>query len=150
MRFEDDLIEMAIRFKKMKLDWEPAVGHYVYDADGVVESGSPFQDGVYFLLNYDCFMQRVGGVQRFKQIMTWLPTWEDAREILRSLGVTDREIQQRLMTERAIEEGEELRALYHAIDMALRLTNETHSVSQPTIKLTRHSSQERMRVSGGR
>lgn len=67
-------IELARRFKQPGLPWEPRVGHYVYDATGAVQPTSPLQNGVYFLLNYDCFMRKVVGVERFQEVITWLPT----------------------------------------------------------------------------
>ena len=115
MKFSSRQIELAVKFKELGLAWEPTVGHYVYDATGAVKPTSPFQDRVYFLLNYDCFMERVGGVERFKTIMTWLPTWSDAREILRSLGVSDKEVQDELVRSQALEDGSELLQLYELI-----------------------------------
>ena len=87
-----------------------------------VDRGSPFQDRVYFILNYDYFMDQVGGVDQFKQIMLWLPTWEDARHVLRSLGVSDAEVDAALQRNRAIERQHELLSLYETI--AERLTSD--------------------------
>jgi len=89
LQFSRQQIELAITFKQLGLVWEPVVGNYVYDLSDALKPSSPFQDGVYFLLNYDCFMQRVGGLDRFKELMTWLPTWNDAREILQSLLIIE-------------------------------------------------------------
>jgi hypothetical protein len=52
--------------------------------------------------------------------MTWLPTWDDARLILRSLRVSDQEIVDYLHQQRAIESGSERFALYELIALALR------------------------------
>lgn len=119
MRFTDSEIASAIKLKQLGLAWEPAVGHYVCDTGRVVKPSSPFQDGVYFLLNYDCFMERVGGLDRFKTIMTWLPTWSDARLVLRSFGVSDEEVQRRLVAANALIHGTELRELYRLITECL-------------------------------
>jgi hypothetical protein len=70
-------------------------------------------------LNYDYFMRQVGGLEKFKQIMLWLPTWQDAREILRDLTVADEEVAARLREHRAIETGGELLQLYEMIAEAL-------------------------------
>ena len=131
MEFSSRQIALAIQFKEMGLAWEPTVGNYVYDATAAVKPTSPFQEHVYFLLNYDCFMDRVGGVERFKTIMTRLPTWSDAREILWSLGVSDKELQDELVRSRALEDGSELLQLYELI--AQHLSKPHESVNSPTI-----------------
>ena len=113
MRFTEDQIHIAKRLKKLGIPWQPQVGHYVYDANRICPKSSPFQQGVYFLLNFDCFMQHVGGVARFRDNMVWLPTWHEAREILRQMGVPDAEVA-RLSTE-AILQDDELTCLYRLI-----------------------------------
>ena len=117
--FSDRQIELAQRFKAAGISWEPRVGHYVYDAGHAVEPTSPFQDHVYFLLNYDCFMRKVGGLERFKQIMTWLPTWGDARELLEQLGMPSSEVQAELLLRNAIVNGDELTVLYELVAQRL-------------------------------
>jgi hypothetical protein len=47
-----------------------------------------FQDGVYSILNCDYSLHQVGSVERCMEIMRWLPTWHDARGILRSFAVS--------------------------------------------------------------
>ena len=73
MRFTAEEIEMARHLRQLGLTWEPRVGHYVYDETGFCQKGSPFQDRVYFILNYDYFINQVGGVDRFKQIRAHCP-----------------------------------------------------------------------------
>lgn len=120
MQFTQQQIDLAGEFKNLGLPWEPSVGNYVYDGTGSVKPSSPFQDGVYFLLNYDYFTQRLGGVVRFKELMTWLPTWDDARKILKSFGVADKDVQHELTEQNSIENGTELLALYKMIGDKLR------------------------------
>ncbi|HAY79687.1 MAG TPA: hypothetical protein DCY79_07765 [Planctomycetaceae bacterium] len=115
MRFSNQELAAATHLKRSGLTWEPAVGNYVYDAGGLVKPSSPFQPGVYFLLNYDCFMQRVGGLAQFKAIMTWLPTWHDARSLLSAFGIGAAEIQHRLEQTNALEQGTELLELYRLL-----------------------------------
>jgi hypothetical protein len=122
MRFTTKEIEMARQLRQLGLPWEPQAGHYVYDETGFCQKGSPFQDGVYFILNYDYFISQAGGVDRFKQIMLWLPIWHDARELLRSLGVSDGEVAAALQTQHAIENQRELLSLFELI--AARLTSD--------------------------
>jgi hypothetical protein len=64
----------------------------------------------------------VGGVDRFKQIMLWLPTWQDARELLRSLGVSDSVVAAALQRQHAIENQRELLSLLEMIAARLRGT----------------------------
>jgi hypothetical protein len=61
MRFTKEQITVAKRLKKLGLPWNPTVGDYVFDQHNICPKASPFQPGVYFLLNFTCFMQHVGG-----------------------------------------------------------------------------------------
>ena len=115
MRFTDEEITLARKLRDEGLPWEPAAGHYVYDETGFCKQSSPFQDRVYFILNYSHFMKAVGGVERFKEIMIWLPTWYDAREILRNYRVPEQQIREHLFNVQAIERGTERLSLYELI-----------------------------------
>ena len=115
MQFSQEEIELAKRLRAHGLTWEPRAGHYVYDETGFCPHESPFQDKVFFILNYKYFMKVVGGVDRFKEIMIWLPTWHDSRQILRSLQVSDSRIAAYLEQHKAIENGCERKALFELI-----------------------------------
>ena len=115
MQFSQQKIQLAIAFKAGGVPWEPAAGHFVFDRDGVVQRSSPFQEGVYFVLNYSHFMKLAGGASRFREIMVWLPTWEQARQILRDSGMSDQTLQSILMERNAISEANELTTLYELI-----------------------------------
>ena len=119
MRYTDDEIHLARQLRDRRLLWQPKAGHYVYDETGFCKQASPFQDRVYFILNYPYFMKTVGGVDRFKEIMTWLPTWEDARQILRNHHVSDQQDLAHLCNEHAVEDGTERFALYRLIASSL-------------------------------
>lgn len=119
MQFSNEEVKLARQLREAGLAWEPQAGHYVYDETGFCKQTSPFQEKVYFILNYDYFMKAVGGVERFKQIMLWLPTWDDARRQLKSLGVSDLRVADRLEQTRAIEQGNERYILYQLIESAL-------------------------------
>lgn len=125
MNYTVEEIKLARQLKSAGLPWEPQAGHYVYDETGFCKQASPFQEKVYFVLNYAYFMKAVGGVERFKEIMTWLPTWDDAREILRNYDMSDEEILQQLGAEKAIEKGTERYALYQLIASSLKNSKET-------------------------
>ena len=118
--FSETEIKLARQLREHGLSWEPAVGHYVYDETGICEKGSPFQEKVYFILNYAYFMQLVGGVDRFKATMLWLPTWEDLRAILRGFGYCDLEVANSLAANNSIGTGEERLALYKFVDAHLQ------------------------------
>lgn len=115
MKFSDEEIELAKELRGLNVPWTPSVGHYVLDQTGVVERGSPFQSGVYFVLNYDHFMSLAGGLARFRETMLWLPTWEDCRGVLGDLNVADNEVAEHLAAAGAIETGRERIALYELI-----------------------------------
>ena len=119
MKFSQEEIEMARELRRLGLKWEPSVGHYVYDENRCCQRGSPFQDRLYFILNYERFMSHIGGVERFKEVMLWLPTWHDARELLRSLGVSDEKVAFRLQDCKALENRNELKVLYEMIAQLL-------------------------------
>ena len=119
MHFSDLEIEAARRLRRRGLSWEPRAGHYVYDETGFCKQASPFQEKVYFILNYPYFMRAVGGVERFKEIMLWLPTWDDLREVLRDLGVSDSVVARFLRERKAIESGQERLALYELVEPRL-------------------------------
>lgn len=114
--YSDDEIEAARRLRRLGLNWEPRVGHYVLDETGICLKGSPFQDKVYFILNYDYFMQLCGGVVRCKEVMLWLPTWEDLRQVIQELGVCDSEVAAYLSDRHAVESGLERLALYELVE----------------------------------
>ena len=120
MQFLDAEIEAARQLRQLGLAWKPAPGHFVFDETGIVDRPSPFQPGVYFILNYDYFMQLAGGAERFAEIMTWLPAWHDARAILQTLDVPDDVVAETLQREQAIRNRRELLVLYRLIEKQLR------------------------------
>ena len=119
MHFSDEEIRLARRLRDAGLEWEPQAGHYVYDETGFCKQTSPFQEKVYFILNYDYFMKAVGGVERFKEIMLWLPTWDDARKQLELLEVPNPDIAHHLEQSQALENGKERLTLYLLIESIL-------------------------------
>ena len=115
MRFSSEEIEGAKRMRESGLAWEPQPGHYVWDDRGLIEKPSPFQEGIYFILDLKHFLRRAGTIEVLKQEPVWLPTWHDARAILRSEGVRDSDVARRLDATRAIENQTELLVLYELI-----------------------------------
>lgn len=135
--FRSEEIEQAHVMKALGINWQPQVGHYVYDTARVVQKPSPFQDGVYFILNYDFFMGLIGGIDKFKEVMTWLPTWEDSRSILVSLGITDAELSERLVSDSAFDGARERLAAYRLIVSLLqqRCSHDRITTSNIEVKL---------------
>lgn len=89
MRFTESEIQWATRLRGAGLEWDPQPGHYVFDIDGMVKAGSPFQAGVYLITSLNAFEALVGGPDEMHRSFAWLPTWEDARDWLRDHGVGD-------------------------------------------------------------
>ncbi|MEM9827960.1 MAG: hypothetical protein AAF958_15320 [Planctomycetota bacterium] len=112
-------IELAKQMHESGLSWEPAAGHYVWDLHDNVERSSPFQEGVYFIINHAYFMNLLGGVDAFREQMVWLPTWEQARVIAGSLGMDGGKLAAFLAEHDAIQEGREREHLYRWIVAAL-------------------------------
>ncbi len=119
MEFSERQIELAKQLKDLGLPWTPALGHYVYDVSGRVQLSSPFQDHVFFILDYDRFVDQLGGIKQLKESMIWMPLWRDAREILRSMGVEDDEVELEIVRKSGIAKGTELLALYEMIAQQL-------------------------------
>ena len=109
------MIEMAISFKAGGVPWRPSAGHYVLDRQSIVQRESPFQPGVYFILNLPHFMKLAGGLDSLIEKMVWLPTWEQARDILRESGLSDQSLQSILQESQSIAEANELTKLYELI-----------------------------------
>lgn len=130
MEFLDEEIALAKRLRELGLPWEPSVGNYVWDENNSCKQPSPFQTGVYFILNYAYFMRMVGGLERFKEIMIWLPTWSDLRSILREFGCKDEWVAKHIQESKAIESGKERVVLY---ELALAELKKRTSKSVPAI-----------------
>ena len=112
IHFSETEIQLARQLRAKGLSWKPMPGQFVLDDSGLVERESPFQPGVFFVLNYEYFMKIAGGVQRFREIMLWLPTWEECRRSLRELGVSDSEVAQHLADCNGLADGQERTRLY--------------------------------------
>ncbi len=112
MKFSPQEIDAAIQLHQLGLPWEPQSGHYVWDKTGLIEQPSPFQNGVYFILDLKHFLRRAGTLEALKRSMVWLPTWHAARDLLESLGADSADIARALQTHNALEYRHELLTLY--------------------------------------
>jgi hypothetical protein len=120
MHFSRQEIALAQYLRHLGLPWQPQVGHFVWDATRVIEIDSPFQAGVYFILDLKHFLRRVGSLAALQAAMIWLPTWHDARAILQDLGVSGQVIADTLQATAALQHGSELVTLYQLIATQLQ------------------------------
>ncbi len=89
MRFKESEIDNAMRLRAAGLSWGPEPGHYVFDINGVVRAGSPFQAGIFLIHSTNTFESMVGGQDEMFENFVWLPTWEDCRMWLNEKGISD-------------------------------------------------------------
>lgn len=89
MRFKESEIDTAMRLRAAGLAWGPEPGHYVFDINGMVRAGSPFQAGIFLIHSTNTFESMVGGQDEMFENFVWLPTWEDCRIWLKEKNVTD-------------------------------------------------------------
>ena len=115
MKFSEREIEIARKLHSLQLQWHPQAGQYVFDLEGIIEKNSPFQTGVYFILDIKHFLRRAGSVEDIKASMCWLPLWEDCRNILKDLDVSWNRIESRLTATSAFENDIERQQLYEII-----------------------------------
>jgi len=92
VRFTESEIDSAMHLRAAGLTWGPAPGHYVFDINGMVRAGSPFQAGVFLINSTNTFESMVGGQEEMFENFAWLPTWEDCRTWLEQEGVADERI----------------------------------------------------------
>lgn len=116
MHFCDEELELAQLFKAYGIEWQPAVGMYVLDQSELIEVPSPFQDRVYFILDLKHFLRRSGTLEELRERICWLPTYEQARELLFAAGVPHRSVAKRLVKSGAIDSGSERLELYRMIE----------------------------------
>lgn len=82
MEFSRNQIELVVALKKAGLPWQPKQGQYIYDLHQKIKPGSPFQDGVYFMHDFDCFVDYFGSVEKLAEACVWIPTFEEARAMV--------------------------------------------------------------------
>ena len=92
MRFTEAEIDNAMRLRAAGLSWGPEPGHYVFDINGVVRAGSPFQAGIFLINSTNTFESMAGGQDEMFENFVWLPTWEDCRAWLKEKKVSDERV----------------------------------------------------------
>ncbi len=86
---DDRLLDLALELKAAGLPWEPEVGCFVWDHQGIIASPSPFPKRIYFILSMRRFLSIFGDIEEMKCRLVWLPTWYQARQIIRRLQIHD-------------------------------------------------------------
>lgn len=74
-------LELARKLKELGLDWQPEVGHFVWDPLEVIESPSPFPMRVYFILSMKRFLSIFDSVVSMKSKLVWVPTLHQLRSL---------------------------------------------------------------------
>ena len=92
MRFTESEIDCAMRLRAAGLPWGPEPGQYVFDINGMMRAGSPFQAGVFLINSANTFESTAGGQEAMFENFVWLPTWEDCRVWLRERGASDERV----------------------------------------------------------
>ena len=118
--FEARHVELAERLKRLGLAWVPHVGCFVWDAEDLIEAGSPFPQNIYFILSLPRFLGIFGSIESMVEKLVWLPTWHQARLLCRRLGIEDREIAAIWNPDRPLGPGDELEAVYTKIGEVLQ------------------------------
>jgi hypothetical protein len=86
---DDRIMQLALQMKKAGLPWEPEVGCFVWDREGIIAQPSPFPKRIYFILSMKRFLAIFGNLEKMKRHLIWLPTWFQARQIIRRLQIGD-------------------------------------------------------------
>lgn len=87
MPFTGDHRRLALAMKDAGLLWEPQVGCFVWDKEGRIETGSPFGDGIYFILDLKPFLRRFASLDRMSKDLVWLPTLDQALWLCKNLDI---------------------------------------------------------------
>jgi len=72
-----------MKLKQNGLEWTPHAGCFVWDPDEYITVPSPFPGRIYFILNLNHFIRILGSREEIAQKLVWLPTWHQARRILK-------------------------------------------------------------------
>ncbi len=120
--FSDQVCQAAREMKAKGLKWQPHVGCFVWDEQKIIKVSSPFPNRIYFILNLGHFLKRFETIDNIADKLVWLPTWHQAKEIARKIGISDDQIMQRI--QRATLQGPEhdLIILYQLITEKLELS----------------------------
>jgi hypothetical protein len=111
----DNVLESALRLKRLGLPWSPHVGCFVWDREAVIAAPSPFPKRVYFILNMRRFAKIFGSEEKMRQQLVWVPTWHQAFRLCRRVGVSDIETERMFDSKRLPSTEEGLLQVYDLI-----------------------------------
>ena len=81
-----------MKLRAAGLNWKPEPGQYVFDINGIMRAGSPFQAGIFLIHSTNTFEVMVGGLDELIENFVWLPTWEDCRSWLRNESASEDQV----------------------------------------------------------
>ncbi len=100
MCFQSEEIHLARELRDLGLSWEPCAGQYIWDEAGVIDDPSPIQENVHVIHDVRGILRQAGSMNQLKKAMCWLPTWREARQLLRSMGLSDLKVPSGVSEER--------------------------------------------------
>jgi uncharacterized protein YhbP (UPF0306 family) len=113
--------------KEAGLFWEPRAGFFVWDREGRIEAGSPFGEGIYFILDLKPFLRRFGTSETMSKTLVWLPDWHQSLWVCEHLGIDNDVIASASAGINPTDAGEVLLGLYNTILVALENMNALHA-----------------------
>lgn len=115
----NSVLMSALRMKTNGLPWSPQVGCFVWDRESVIQAPSPFPKRVYFILSMPRFMKIFGSQEAMRKQLVWVPTWHQAYQLCRQLGVAASDTRQSTGSVGSNSEEDGLLGLYDRIARAL-------------------------------
>ena len=113
--FTEKLLRAAYQLKQSGLPWQPHVGCFVWDRDSVITAPSPFPRRVYFILNLKRFLSIFGSSEKMREQLVWIPTWYQADQLCRRLGIADDKCHMATQSKDPLEGDDRLVQLYERI-----------------------------------
>jgi hypothetical protein len=124
--FDKRHCELAKVLKDNGLPWEPHVGCFVWDRDGLIEVSSPFPQRIYFILNMGHFLKLFETVEKMAKQLIWVPTWHQARILCAQFSVDNQQIGCLWHSKTVVKPGDDLLLLY---EMILGVLQQRHKTS---------------------
>jgi hypothetical protein len=81
MPYNQEICQLALEPKKRGLDWHPHVGCIVWNPEETIPVPSPFPHRIYFILNLNHFLKIFESIEKMKERLVWIPSWEQARHL---------------------------------------------------------------------
>lgn len=129
---DDRLLHLALELKTAGLQWEPEVGYFVWDPQGLISHPSPFPKRIYFILSMKRFLKVFGDLEKMKRHLVWLPTWYQVRQVMRRLEIGPGERDPGRSFSQPSTPEEEMIRLYRCILKHLKSHEATASGGRPT------------------